>query len=77
MPADIDFNPLAPRGARPKSYWFYGLDVNFNPLAPRGARQDIAPLVTACDIDFNPLAPRGARHFYGADQRQGWKISIH
>ena len=38
--ADIDnFNPLAPRGARPSArHWSGSTPANFNPLAPRGAR---------------------------------------
>ena len=55
-----NFNPLAPRGARPRAGREQRAVSYFNPLAPRGARPARAsPLCR--QGDFNPLAPRGAR----------------
>ena len=57
----VNFNPLAPRGARRGRHSRpFRRSVYFNPLAPRGAR------LRAHDREhkyqhFNPLAPRGAR----------------
>ena len=74
---DIDFNPRAPRGARPRGI-YYILDIykNFNPRAPRGAR----PRRSCCPSprrNFNPRAPRGARLCYYMYVRRGSNISIH
>ena len=55
-----NFNPLAPRGARPGRRWSGGTTFYFNPLAPRGARLETITS-TGYAADFNPLAPRGAR----------------
>ena len=56
-----DFNPRAPRGARPGRVWTSAPSLrNFNPRAPRGARPS-SPTRQSALSNFNPRAPRGAR----------------
>ena len=56
----INFNPLAPCGARPSRLTNRSRRYHFNPLAPCGARRDDQiPIVN--QGNFNPLAPCGAR----------------
>ena len=76
-PRQANFNPLAPRGARPRSNRIGSGADNFNPLAPRGARRPRAGFFSFQIIDFNPLAPRGARPRRGEAGRGNCHISIH
>ena len=57
----VDFNPLAPCGARLCSaVWMPPLMTDFNPLTPCGARRRCGAC-SPCWQYFNPLAPCGAR----------------
>ena len=57
-----DFNPRAPRGARPyRPRSRRSTRKYFNPRAPRGARLLGLGEGSSTPGDFNPRAPRGAR----------------
>ena len=56
-----DFNPRAPRGARPNLITIGLITRNFNPRAPRGARRRRSKTNATTKYNFNPRAPRGAR----------------
>ena len=64
--AIADFNPRAPRGARPLFPFFFGISKYFNPRAPRGARLSSAHSQEDRSQHFNPRAPRGARRIAGS-----------
>ena len=55
-----NFNPRAPRGARPSASLAASSSSNFNPRAPRGARPSVAGLVIRVD-DISIHAPREGR----------------
>ena len=58
-----DFNPRAPRGARPIAQggvqWVSGISIH----APREGRDTVAENLLPVVENFNPRAPRGARRF--------------
>ena len=55
-----DFNPLAPRGARPMPFSDCPRRM-ISIHSPLAGRDQTVPIDQPFDIDFNPLAPRGAR----------------
>ncbi len=57
---DIDFNPLRPRGRRPRLRCVGSQCKHFNPLRPRGRRPRLRG-VGSQSKHFNPLRPRGRR----------------
>ena len=60
--SDDDFNPRAPRGARPNECSQTARNyLDFNPRAPRGARLCLRLRIVIMTSYFNPRAPRGAR----------------
>ena len=61
VPAENDFNPRAPCGARPFFCFWLSLFANFNPRAPCGARLLLLLRLYFLLTNFNPRAPCGAR----------------
>ena len=71
-----NFNPRAPRGARPSASLAASSSSNFNPRAPRGARPSVAGLVIRVD-DISIHAPREGRDLSRTDKENQQRISIH
>ena len=72
----LDFNPRAPRGARPPHSAAAAAPSDFNPRAPRGARHSPQSRYSF-RWDFNPRAPRGARQKTIVLRGGAKNISIH
>ena len=76
-PTHQNFNPLAPRGARPSRLEKQSTGRRFQPTRP--SRGETLPGQGACGHggNFNPLAPRGTRQGKDLAAAQSGIISIH
>ena len=71
-----DFNPLAPRGARPHDVHLYSGARDFNPLAPRGARRAAAQ-ATCIGGSFQSTRPSRGETVGSHIVTPAQRISIH
>ena len=75
--APRDFNPRAPRGARPVESSSGSQRRHISIHAPLVGRDDRLVAFAASPFNFNPRAPRGARHGLLLLSAQDGQISIH